>query len=132
MLRVSIHDLEQSMRIAFWTNHWNLPAATIAELYRKCWQIELFFSWVKQGLRIRTFLGTSQNAFRVQLWSAICVYLATAITRKELGLTTNLTTFVQVLSVHVLSKVPLPELFAKLDTSATHLGTPKHLTFTEL
>ncbi len=132
MRRVSIHDLEQSMRMAFWTNHWNLPAATIAELYRQRWQIELFFRWVKQSLRIRTFFGTSQNAVRVQLWSAICVYLATAITRKELGLTTNLTTFVQVLSVHALSKVPLPELFAKLDTSGTHLNTPEQLTFNEL
>jgi hypothetical protein len=87
---------------------------------------------VKQSLRIRTFFGTSQNGVRVQLWSAICVYLATAITCKEVGLTPNVTTFVLVLSVHALSKVTLPELFAKLDTSETHLNTPEQLTFDEL
>ena len=132
MRRVSIHDLEQSMRLAFWTNQWTLSAATISELYRQRWQIELFFRWVKQSLRIRTFYGTSPNAVRVQLWSAICVYLAIAITRKELGLTTNLTTFVQVLSVHALSKVPIAELFTKLDTSSAHFGTPEQLTFNDL
>ena len=132
MRRVSIHDLEQSMRLAFWTNQWTLSAATISELYRQRWQIELFFRWVKQSLRIRTFYGTSPNAVRVQLWSAICVYLAIAITRKELGLTTNLTTFVQVLSVHALSKVPIAELFTKLDTSRTHFDTPEQLTFNDL
>mgnify|MGYP003349529351 FL=1 len=132
MRRVSIHDLEQSMRLAFWTNQWTLSADTISELYRQRWQIELFFRWVKQSLRIRTFYGTSPNAVRVQLWSAICVYLAIAITRKELGLTTNLTTFVQVLSVHALSKVPIAELFTKLDTSRTHFDTPEQLTFNDL
>jgi transposase len=132
MRRVSIYDLEQSMRLAFWTNQWTLPAATIAELYRQRWQIELFFRWVKQSLRIRTFYGTTPNAVRVQLWSAICTYLAIAITRKELGLTTNLTTLVQVLSLHALSKTPLDELFAKLDTSEIHFGTDDQLTFNDL
>jgi hypothetical protein len=66
---------------------------------------------VKQTLRIRTFYGTTENAVRVQLWSAICLYLAIAITRKSLGLSTNLTTFVQVLSVHALSNIPINELF---------------------
>ena len=132
LFRSSIHDLEQSMRLAFWTNQWTLSAATISELYRQRWQIELFFRWVKQSLRIRTFYGTSPNAVRVQLWSAICVYLAIAITRKELGLSTNLTTFVRVLSVHALSKVPIAELFTKLDTSRTHFDTPEQLTFNDL
>jgi hypothetical protein len=90
------------------------------------------FCRLKQILHIRAFFGTSQNAVRLQLWSAICVYLATGITRKELGLTTNLTTFAQVLSVHALSKVPLPELFAKFDTSETYLDTPEQLIFNEL
>lgn len=83
-------------------------------------------------MRTRTFYGTTPNAVRVQLWSAICVYLAIAITRKQLGLSTNLTTLVQVLSVHALSKVPLPELFAKLDTTEAHLDTPDQLTFNDL
>jgi hypothetical protein len=132
MRRVSIYDLEQSMRLAFWTNQWTLPAATIAELYRQRWQIELFFRWVKLSLRIRTFYGTSSNAVRVQLWSAICIYLAMAITRKELGLATNLTTFVQVLSLHALSKTPVPELFANVDTSAVPFHTAEQLAFSNL
>jgi len=130
--RVSIFDTEHSRRLAFWTNQWTLPAATIAELYRHRWQIELFFRWVKHGLRIRTFYGTSPNAIRVQLWSAICTYLAIAITRKQLGITTNLTTFVQVLSVHALSKVPLPELFAESPTSENPLHKINQLTFRDL
>lgn len=132
MRRVSIYDLEQSLRLAFWTNQWTLPAAVIAELYRQRWQIELFFRWVKQSLRIRNFYGTTPNAVRVQLWSAICIYLAIAITRKELKLTTNLTTLVQVLSLHALSKVPIQELFAKLDTSAVHVDMPDQLTLKDL
>lgn len=132
MRRVSIFDTEESRRLAFWTNQWTLSAATIAELYRQRWQIELFFRWVKQSLRIRTFYGTSPNAVRIQLWSAICTYLAIAITRKQLGIRTNLTTFVQVLSLHALSKVPLQELFAKVDTSEDHLDTANQLEFNDL
>lgn len=132
MRRVSIFDPEHSMRLAFWTNQWTLSAAVIAELYRQRWQIELFFRWVKQSLRIRIFYGTSANAVRVQLWSAICIYLAIAITRKELGLSTNLTTLVQVLSLHALSKVPIQELFAKFDTSEPVFDTHDQLTFNDL
>ena len=129
--RVSIFDPEHSRRLAFWTNQWTLPAATIADLYKQRWQIELFFRWVKHGLRIRNFYGTSPNAVRVQLWSAICTY-AIAITRKQLGITTNLTTFVQVLSVHAFSKHPIQELFTKDDTSAGEFDTGNQLTLNGL
>ncbi len=132
MRRVSIFDHEHSLRLAFWTNQWTLDAATIAELYRQRWQIELFFCWVKQSLRIRTFYGTSANAVRVQLWSEICIYLAIAITRKQLGLTTNLTTFVLILSLHAISKVPVQELFAGIDTSASGLHISDQLSFNDL
>jgi transposase len=132
MRRVSLYDAEHSLRLAFWTNQWTLSAALIAELYRLRWQIELFFRWVKHGLRIRTFYGTTPNAIRVQLWSAICTYLAIAITRKELRLTTNLTTFVQVLSVHAFSKTPIDELFAELYTSEAEVNTGDQLTFNNL
>jgi IS4 transposase len=100
--RVSLYDFEHSRRLAFWTNQWALNAAIIAELYRHRWQIELFFRWLKHGLRIRIFYGTTANAVRLQLWASLCTYLAMAITRKQLGITTNLTTFVQVLSMMVL------------------------------
>lgn len=115
--RVSLYDPEHSRWIVVWTNQWTLSAALVAELYRQRWQVELFFRWVKQTLRIHTFYGTSDNAVRVQLWSAIALYLAIAITRKSLGLATNLTTFVQVLSLHALSRVPIDELFVTSDSA---------------
>lgn len=115
--RVSLYDFEHSRRLAFWTNQWNVGAGIITELYRHRWQIELFFRWLKHGLRIRSFYGTTANAVRLQLWASICTYLAMAITRKQLGITTNLTTFVQVLSLHAISKTPIEELFANLTTS---------------
>jgi len=132
MRRVSLFDAEHSRRLAFWTNQWVLSAAVIAELYRQRWQIELFFRWAKHSLRIRTFYGTSANAVRVQLWSAICTYLAIAITRKQLGITTNLTTVVQVLSLHALSKVPMQELFAGIDSSEPQADSDNQLTFKNL
>jgi hypothetical protein len=90
-------------------------------LYRNRWQIELFFRWLKHELRIRTFYGTTSNAVHLQLWASICTYLAMAITRKQLGITTNLTTFVQVLSLHAISKTPIVELFAHTHTKKGRL-----------
>jgi hypothetical protein len=130
--RVSIFDTEHSRRLAFWTNQWTLPASTIADLYRKRWQIELFFRWIKQNLRIRAFYGTTPNAVRVQLWTAISAYLCVAIARKRLNLSANLTTVLQIISVHALQKVPIAELFAKSDTSQQSLDTPGQLTFNDL
>jgi hypothetical protein len=127
MRRVGIYDIEHHRRMAFWTNQWTLPALLIAELYRQRWQIELFFRWIKQNLRIRSFFGTTPNAVRVQLWSAIATYLAVAIARKELGIERSLTTVLQILSVHAFQKTPLPELFAEVDTSAAPLDTPNQL-----
>lgn len=128
MRRVGIYDIEHHRRMAFWTNQWTLPALLIAELYRQRWQIELFFRWIKQNLRIRSFFGTTPNAVRVQLWSAIATYLAVAIARKELGIERSLTTVLQILSVNAFQKTPLPELFAELDTSAAPLDTQNQLT----
>lgn len=128
MRRVGIFDAEHSRRMAFWTNQWTLPAATISELYRQRWQIEIFFRWVKQNLRIRSFYGTTSNAVRVQLWTAICTYLAVAITRKQLGLTPSLTAVLQILSVNAFQKVPIIELFAETDTSELNFNTPNQLT----
>lgn len=128
MRRVGIFDAEHSRRMAFWTNQWTLPAATISELYRQRWQIELFFRWVKQNLRIRSFYGTTPNAVRVQLWTAISTYLAVAITRKQLGLTCSLTAVLQILSVNAFQKLPLAELFTDIDTSKPDCDIPKQLT----
>lgn len=130
--RVSLHDFEHSRRLAFWTNQWQVSALIIAELYRHRWQIELFFRWLKHGLRIRTFYGTTANAVRLQLWASLCTYFAMAITRKQLGITTNLTTFVQVLSLHAISKNPVAELFADSNTSALSSSSTQQLLFKDL
>ncbi len=129
--RVTIYDAEHARRLAFWTNLWDAPAVVVAEAYRQRWQIELFFRWLKHGLRIQTFYGTSENAVRLQLWASICVYLAMATARKQLGITTNLTTFVQVLSLHALSKTPVAELFAESDTSKAELDIHNQLSFSD-
>jgi hypothetical protein len=130
--RVSLYDFEHSRRLAFWTNQWEVSAATIAALYRHRWQIELFFRWLKHGLRIRIFYGTTANAVRLQLWASLCTYLAMAITRKQLGITINLTTFVQVLSLHAISKTPIAELFADSTTTQAPSSLPNQLVFDDL
>ena len=128
MRRVGLYDVAPHRRMAFWTNQWTLSAQLIAELYRQRWQIELFFRVLKQNLHIRTFFGTTPNAVRVQLWSAIATYLAVAIARKELGLPHSLTTVLQIISVNAFQKVPLAELFAEVDESATSLDMTNQLT----
>lgn len=130
--RVSIYDSEHRRRLAFWTNLWEAPAAVIAETYRQRWQIELFFRWLKHGLCIQTFYGTTETSVRLQLWASVSVYLAMAITRKQLGIDTNLTTFVQVLSLHALSKVPIHELFENHDTRSLDAANPEQLIFNDL
>jgi Domain of unknown function (DUF4372)/Transposase DDE domain len=127
MRRVSVFDPEQKRRLVFWTNNWALPAHTIGELYRQRWQVELFFRWIKQNLRLRTFYGLSPNAVRVQLWSAVCAYLLVAIARQQLGLSQSLQHILQVISVNVFQKTPLQELFANNDTSEPSFDTHNQL-----
>src|SRR5258708_16411701 len=132
MRRVSIYACERQRSLDLWTNLWDLPAETIAELYRHRWQIELFFRWIKENLRLRSFYGTSPNAVRVQIWTAICAYLAIALARRNYNVTTNLTTFLQVLSLHACSRLPLDQLFTKSITSATNLDPNQQLEFNDL
>lgn len=110
--RVRIYDASSQRSLVFLTNHFDLPAVTVAELYRRRWQVELFFKWIKQHLRLRAFLGRSQNAVRLQVWAAICSYLLVAIAKKEFGLPQSLHQILQVISVSVFEPVPLPELFS--------------------
>lgn len=131
MRRVGIFDPEHHRRMAFWTNQWTLPAATISELYRQRWAIEIFFRWVKQNLRIDHFYGTSPNAVRVQLWTAICTYLAVAITRKQLQLPQSLTCVLQILSVNAFQKMPLQELFTQAEASAHPSSKYNQLSFSD-
>lgn len=130
--RVTIFDPEHSLHLVFWTNLWTVPASTIAAIYKQRWQIELFFRWLKHGLCIQTFYGVSERAVRLQLWASICTYLAMAITRKQLGITTNLTTFIQVLSLHAISKEPIHELFGKYDTRTQEADSNQQLLFNDL
>ena len=111
--RVSYRDPESGKSLVFLTNNFDLPALTIAQLYKCRWRVELFFKWVKQNLRIKHFFGTSDNAVKTQVWIAICVYVLVAIVRKELRLELSLSQILQILSVNVFEQVPLAELVAK-------------------
>jgi hypothetical protein len=115
MRRVGIFDHVHRKRMAFWTNQWSLPAFTISELYRQRWRIEIFFRWIKQNLRIRSFYGTTSNAVRVQIWSAICTYLLVAILRKQLRINRSITEILQIVSVNVFQQVPITSLLADLN-----------------
>ena len=105
--RIRYWDSEREKRLVFLTNNFALPALTIAELYRRRWQVELFFKWIKQHLRIKAFYGTSENAVKTQIWIAVCSYLLVAIVRKRLNLPLNLYTMLQILSVSLFEKTPI-------------------------
>jgi hypothetical protein len=105
--RVRYRHPETGIRFTFLSNNFQLPALTVAELYRQRWQVELFFKWIKQHLRIKAFYGTSFNAVCTQIWIAITVYVLVAIVRKNLGIERDLYTLLQILSVTLFEKVPL-------------------------
>ena len=111
--RIKFYDAPNDRMFVFLTNHFELPAATIAALYAKRWQIELFFRWIKQNLRIKTFYGTSDNAVKTQIWIALCVYVLVAIVKKELKLEPSLYEILQILSVTPFEQIPLHELLTK-------------------
>src|SRR4051794_17900961 len=98
--------------VVFLTNQTNLPAATVCDLYKARWQVELFFKWIKQHLRIKRFYGTSENAVKTQIWIAVSVYVLVAIVRKRLNLEASLYTILQVVSVSVFEKTPLRTAFS--------------------
>lgn len=108
--RVRYFDAQLHQRLVFLTNQFSLPALTIAQLYKSRWQVELFFRWIKQHLRIKAFYGTSENAVKTQIWIAIATYVLIAIIRKQLGLTISLYAFLQILSVTAFEKTPLLRL----------------------
>jgi transposase len=113
MRRVSYCDPETKKHLVFLTNSFVLPALTIARIYRSRWKVELFFKWIKQNLRIKTFYGYTDNAVRTQIWIAVCVYILVAIVKKELKLEPPLSMILQVLSVSVFQQDTLPQLFTK-------------------
>ena len=111
--RVSYRDPKDGKVLVFLTNNFDLPALIIAQLYKCRWQVELFFKWIKQNLRIKHFFGTTDNAVKTQVWVAICVYVLVAIVRKELRLELSLSQILQILSVNVFEQIPLAELVAR-------------------
>ncbi len=113
--RVGYRDAQSDRRFDFLTNHFAIPATTVAELYRHRWQVELFFKWIKQHLRIKSFFGTSENAVKTQLWNAVAVYVLVAIVKKRLNVSTDLYTILQILSLTLFEKIPLIHLLAKTE-----------------
>jgi hypothetical protein len=117
--RIRFHDPETGKNPVFLTNQFTLPAATICALYKSCWQVELFFKWIKQHLRIKAFYGTSENAVKNQLWIAISVYLLAAIVKKRLDLRGSLYTFLQVISVTLFEKMPISQVLPQKDYTSS-------------
>jgi hypothetical protein len=114
--RVKYIDPKTHKRLVFLTNQFALPALSIADLYRCRWQVELFFKWIKQHLRIKAFFGTSENAVKTQIWIAISVYVLVAIVKKRLNLPRSLYENLQILSLTLCEQMPLDELLAQIDT----------------
>ena len=110
--RVAYFDAEMGRRFVFLTNHFTLPAHTVAELYRCRWQIEVFFRWIKQNLRIKSFFGTSLNAVTTQVWIAISAYMLVAIVKKELQIDRKLGEILQILSITLFEKVDMYQVLA--------------------
>jgi hypothetical protein len=118
--RIKFYDAEHDRHLVFLTNNFDLPALTIAQLYRCRWQVELFFKWIKQHLRIKRFYGTTENAVKTQIWIAIAVYVLVAIVKKRLSTDASLYTILQILSLTLFEKTPLDQLLknteAQMDT----------------
>jgi hypothetical protein len=121
--RIRLRDTETRRTLVFLTNQFGLPAATICALYKSRWQVELFFKWIKQHLRIKRFFGTSENAVKTQIWIAVSVYVLVAIVKKRLALDASLYTLLQILSVTLFEKMPMHQALAqddpKCDTAQT-------------
>ncbi len=123
--RVKFYDAKHGKLLVFLTNNFDLPALTIAELYRCRWQVELFFKWIKQHLRIKAFFGTSENAVKTQVWIAIAVYVLVAIVKKRLNSESSLYTNLQILSLTLFEKTPLDQLLADIEQKPDDPNMPK-------
>lgn len=125
--RVRFNDPETGKTLVFPSNQMTLPAATICALYKSRWQVELFFKWIKQHLRIKQFFGTSENAVKTQIWIAVSVYVLVAIVRKKLNLDVSLYTLLQVLSLTLFEKMPLQQAFPGDDYTSDRGGVGNQL-----
>jgi hypothetical protein len=125
--RVSYLDVETRKRFKFLTNNFTLPAITIAQIYKSRWQVELFFKWIKQHLRIKAFYGTSENAVKTQIWIAVSVYVLVAIIRKRLMLPISLYQILQILSVTLFEKTPILQALQPSDSQEILLDNSNQL-----
>jgi len=116
--KVSYYDAESDKRLKFLTNNFTLPALTITQIYKQRWQVELFFKWIKQHLRIKAFYGVSENAVKTQIWIAVSVYVLVAIVRKRLGLEASLYQILQILSLTLFEKTPILCALQAIDADA--------------
>jgi len=116
--RVSYHDADTDKRLKFLTNNFALPALTITQIFKARWQVELFFKWIKQHLRIKAFFGTSENAVKTQIWIAVSVYVLVAIIRKRLGLEASLYQILQILSITLFEKTPILQALQASDSQS--------------
>jgi len=130
--RVAYYDSEHERRLVFLTNNFELPALTITQLYRCRWQVELFFKWIKQNLRIKTFYGHSVNAVKTQVWIAVSVYVLLAILRKELKLDRSLSEILQILSVTPFEKTPIFQALSTNSVPNPDSARPNQLTLFDL
>lgn len=125
--RVHFYSVEREQRLVLLTNNFSIPALTVAALYRYRWQIELFFKWIKQHLRIKSFFGTSDNSVKTQIWIAITVYVLVAIVKKRLGLKQDLYTLLQIFSLTLFEKTPILGLLQQAQFNMEMLDDPKQL-----
>jgi Domain of unknown function (DUF4372)/Transposase DDE domain len=125
--RIRFKDATSGKTLVFLTNHFALPAATICALYRARWQVELFFKWIKQHLRIKKFYGNSENAVKSQIWIAVSVYVLVAIVKKRLNLRDSLYTLLQILSVTPFEKMSLQQALANIDHASNPNDDAKQL-----
>jgi len=113
-----VWDEESGKRVTFLTNNFALKPDLIAQLYRQRWQVELFFKWIKQHLRIKAFLGTSENAVKTQIWMAVCTYVLIAIVKKRLKLPHSLYEILQILSLTMFETTPINQLLPNTSTNS--------------
>ena len=125
--RIKYYDAETNKRFVFLTNNFSLPALTIAELYRCRWQVELFFKWIKQHLRIKSFFGTSENAVKTQIWIAVSTYVLVAIIKKRLNIKLSLYSILQILSLTLFESMPLDQLLTNCDQNMKNQNSDNQL-----
>jgi len=130
--RVHYHDAEQDRSLRFLTNNFDLPALTVCLLYKSRWQVELFFKWIKQHLRIKAFYGYSENAVKTQIWIAVSVYVLVAIVKKRLALEASLHEILQVLSVTLFEQVPILQAFDHVESQEKSLVISNQLNLWDL